>query len=100
MGYYAPSLADRVMELLIPPGIESDPPAQLREQNGLARPSEDLQERGNYPSHVMKSSLYTAASLRPAVATTMSAGAGLHCGRCGDGGRELATECQCLQPGD
>jgi short-subunit dehydrogenase len=79
-GYYAPRLADRYMEHYVIPGTESGQPARPREQNGLARPSDNLQERGNYPGHVMQSSLYTQATLHPAIASALLAGAGLAVG--------------------
>jgi hypothetical protein len=80
LGHYAPRLADRLMESFVIPGTESGEPARLREDNGLSRPSEALHERGNYPGHVMKTSLYTEATLRPVVSTSVAAGVALALG--------------------
>lgn len=77
MGYYAPRLTDRLMEQFVIPGSESGQPARPRDENGLARPSNNLQERGNYPGHVMRTSLYTQASLHPAITSAVVAGAGM-----------------------
>jgi len=76
-GYYAPRLADRFMERYVIPGSESGAAPRPRQDNGLMRPSDNLQERGNYSGHVMRSSLYTQASLHPAITSAMVAGAGL-----------------------
>jgi len=76
-GYYAPRLADRYMERYVIPGSESGTPPRPRDHNGLMRPSDNLQERGNYAGHVIRSSLYTQASLHPALTGAVVAGAGL-----------------------
>ena len=62
------------------PGTKSDKPPRPRAENGLDRPSESLQERGDYPGPVSKTSLYTEASLRPALTGAVVAGAGLAIG--------------------
>jgi short-subunit dehydrogenase len=76
-GYHAPRLTDLGMERYVIPGSESGDLARPRHDNGLMRPSNKLQERGNYPGHVMRNSLYTQASLHPALAGAVVAGAGL-----------------------
>jgi hypothetical protein len=76
-GYYAPRLSDRYMERYVIPGSESGTPPRPRDHNGLMRPSDNLQERGNYAGHVIRSSLYTQASLHPALTGAVVAGAGL-----------------------
>jgi short-subunit dehydrogenase len=77
IGYYTPRLTDRLMERLLIPGTQSSQPARPRNENGLLQPSDNLQERGNYPGHVMHSSLYTQARLHPGIASAVLAGAGL-----------------------
>jgi short-subunit dehydrogenase len=67
LGYYAPRLTDRYMQSLVMPAMQSDRPPLPREQSALDRPSERLAERGEYPGHVAKSSVYTQASLHPAL---------------------------------
>jgi hypothetical protein len=79
-GYYTPRLTDKVMQRKMIPGTKSDTPPRPREQNGLDQPSENLQERGDYPGHVNKTSLYTEASLRPGAPGAVVAGAGLVAG--------------------
>lgn len=76
MGLWAPRLTDRVMEAAAIPGFQSDKPAGPRGDNALDRPSERLAERGDYPGHVSRSSLYTWASLNPAITGTALVGAG------------------------
>lgn len=77
LGYFAPRFADKLMERSIISGTKSDRPPRPRGRNGLDRPSEHLTERGNYEGHVMKSSVYTKASLHPAATLARMAGAGL-----------------------
>jgi short-subunit dehydrogenase len=78
LGYYAPRLADLLMESLFSRQQQSDrPPLRPRQDNGLDRPSGDLQERGDYQGHVSESSLYTTASLHPLLTGAALVGAGL-----------------------
>ena len=78
MGYYAPRLADLLMETLFARQQQSDrPPARPRRDNALDRPSGDLRERGDYQGHVSESSLYTTASLHPMLTGVALVGAGL-----------------------
>lgn len=77
MGYHAPRLADRLMERFVIPGTESGQPPRPRDENALMQPSDNLQERGNYPGHVLRSSLYTRARLHPGITSAIVAGAGL-----------------------
>ena len=76
-GYYAPRLADRYMGRYVIPGSESGMPARPPDHNGLMRPSDNVQERGNYSGLVMRSNLYSQAGLRPALTGAVVAGAGL-----------------------
>ncbi len=78
LGYYAPRLADLLMESFLVRQQQSDrPPARPRRDNALDRPSGDLQERGEYQGHVAESSLYTTASLHPVLTGMALLGAGL-----------------------
>ncbi len=78
LGYYAPRLADLLMESFFVGQQKSDrPPSKGSHDNGLDRPSGDLQERGDYPGHVAKSSLYTTASLHPLLTGAALVSAGL-----------------------
>ncbi len=78
LGYYAPRLADLLMESLFAEQQQSDrPPARPRNDNALDRPSGDLQERGDYQGHVSESSLYTTASLHPLLTGAALIGTGL-----------------------
>ena len=66
MGRMAPGLTDKVMEKVIIPGTPSGrTPRRARNRSGLDGPTEFLQERGNYPGHVMQTSAYTAMRLNP-----------------------------------
>jgi short-subunit dehydrogenase len=77
LGHYAPALADKTLGRKAIKDTPSDKPARPRDQNGLNRPSEYLTERGDYDGHVAKSSLYTQATLHPALAGAAVLGAGL-----------------------
>ena len=72
---YAPRLGDKFMERAMIPGMHSN--RRPRAASALDRPSENLVERGNYEGHVMRSSLYTKASLHPLATAALIAGAGL-----------------------
>jgi len=65
LGSVAPRLADKILEHRVTGGTQSDRPRRPREENALERPSPHPAERGNYPGHVARSSLYTRASLHP-----------------------------------
>jgi len=78
LGYYAPRLADLLMETLFANQQQTDrPPARPRGENALDRPSDNLRERGDYQGHVSESSLYTTASLHPMLTGAALVGAGL-----------------------
>lgn len=77
MGYYTPRLADKYQEKFVIPNTPSQRPPRPRNESALDRPSEHLAERGNYPGHVMKSSIYTQASLHPLLAGAAAAVAGV-----------------------
>ncbi|MCC2643420.1 MAG: hypothetical protein K0S45_3833, partial [Nitrospira sp.] len=77
LGYYAPRLADLLMESLFARQQQTGRPARSLEDNGLDHPSGDLQERGDYRGHVSETSLYTTASLHPLLTGAALVGAGL-----------------------
>lgn len=68
MGTLAPRLTDRYMEATMFDQQRSDEPAQARPRDTLYRPRQgDVDEEGSYPGHVMQSSVYTRAALRPSL---------------------------------
>ena len=76
-GYYAPRATDKLMEKTMVDQQQSGEPARSRSSGGLYEASGELKERGGYQGHVAKSSLYTKASLHPAMTTALLVGAGL-----------------------
>ena len=75
LGRFAPGLADRLMERAMIPGTPSGrPPRRAHDKSGLDVPTEALETAGNYPGHVARSSLYTAAMLHPAIAGAVTVG--------------------------
>jgi hypothetical protein len=77
MGHYAPRMTDKFMKSRIISGTKSGKAPRPLDHNGLDRPSENLTERGDYEGHVAKTSLYTQASLSPALTRAAIAGTGL-----------------------
>jgi short-subunit dehydrogenase len=76
LGYYAPRLTDLVMQTATFGRTQThERPARPREQNALDRPSDRLQERGDYEGHVFETSLYTQATMHPVRATALALGA-------------------------
>jgi len=65
LGYHAPRLADKLMEAVFFDQTKSDQPPRPLDQNGLEHAAGTLDERGTYPGHVRKTSLYTEAVLHP-----------------------------------
>ena len=76
LGYYASGLTDTVMEKVFGPAQREDRPPRPRDANSLDGPAGALEQRGDHERHVAESSLYTKASLRPALAGAVLAGAG------------------------
>lgn len=74
LGNYAPGLVDKVMEWTLFKIQQTDQPKRNHEDNGLHKPTQDLQERGGYSGHVAESSVYTKASLHPAATVLLSTG--------------------------
>jgi short-subunit dehydrogenase len=77
IGKYAPRVLDKLMAATMDKMQRSEQPARNRADNGLDRPSGELKERGGYPGHVARSSLYTKASLHPIITGALLVGAGL-----------------------
>ena len=74
---FAPRITDRVMEHTLFRAQRTD---RLKDGNGqgiLHHPGNDLEERGGYAGHVARTSLYTKASQRPALAGAAIVAAGL-----------------------
>lgn len=81
MGNYAPRLTDRYMETMMIESQKSDRPVNGRDREGLyASHDNSLTERGGYDGHVAESSLYTTASLHPAITSAVATGAALALG--------------------
>jgi len=76
-GVKAPRLMDRLMRRWAFDIQKSDRPASPDRRDGLYAASGGLEERGAYGGHVMNSSLYTKAALRPFVTGLVLAGAGV-----------------------
>jgi short-subunit dehydrogenase len=66
-GHYAPEITDKVMKWTMFDLQETDKPARSPRENALHQPSGPYAERGGYKGHVAESSLYTKASLHPAL---------------------------------
>lgn len=78
---YAPRLSDTYMEKTMFAAQKTDKPANGRSKEGLWDSHDSsLRERGEYNGHVAESSLYTMASLHPAITGTVAAGAALAVG--------------------
>lgn len=66
MGHLAPRLMDRSMEATMFSAQKTDRPRRPGRTDALYRPEPGSgRERGGYPGHVMRSSLYTRAALHP-----------------------------------
>ncbi|HXT61543.1 MAG TPA: SDR family oxidoreductase [Pyrinomonadaceae bacterium] len=76
-GFVTPRGTDKVMESVMFNEQQEDRPSSSPHA-GLDQPSSSLVERGGYPGHVARSSLYTKSSLHPFVAGGLiAAGLGL-----------------------
>jgi short-subunit dehydrogenase len=74
LGKYAPELTDVYQRMAHFSGQKSDKP-KMPHRGGLHSSGTPLQERGEYEGRVMKSSLYTKASLHPFTTGAIMAGA-------------------------
>ncbi|WP_106477779.1 SDR family oxidoreductase [Phytohalomonas tamaricis] len=76
LGHCAPRLTDAIMESMM---IRQQKTGRQehRRHFALHEPATDMKEGADYQRHVMKSSIYTEASLRPALKATLFAGAAL-----------------------
>jgi short-subunit dehydrogenase len=71
-----PRFADAVMKKTMFRQQHSGQPPRPRDQHALDKPSNDPSAEGGYPGFVQHRSLYTAASLRPVLTTTLLVAAG------------------------
>lgn len=74
LDYFAPRLTDRLMGGMMIDQQKSGR-AEHRQSFALHEPGTEMRERGSYPHHVCKTSLYTEASMHPVITTTVIAGA-------------------------
>ncbi|HSU24701.1 MAG TPA: SDR family NAD(P)-dependent oxidoreductase, partial [Pyrinomonadaceae bacterium] len=80
-GKFAPRTFDKVMESTMLGQTRSGEPAKPHLLENLYGPHDDqLHERGEYRWPVLENSIYTRASLHPAVTTAVAAGAALAIG--------------------
>jgi short-subunit dehydrogenase len=80
-GKFAPRTFDKVMESTMLGQTRSGEPAKPHPLESLYEPHDDrLHERGDYRWPVLENSIYTRASLHPAVTTAVAAGAALALG--------------------
>lgn len=77
LGNYLPRVTDKVMEWTMFDAQKSDQPQRNNEAHNLYHPADGLRERGGYEGHVAESSLYTKASLHPALTGALLTGAAL-----------------------
>lgn len=81
MGEYAPLMTDKFMETTMLEGQKTDRPAGFNGFESLYESGDSrLKERGDYEGHVAESSLYTTASLHPAITGAVATGAALALG--------------------
>ncbi len=104
LGNLAPRLTDRVMENVVFTAQQSDQIEQDRQDHSLYGPVKGLQERGGQAPHVLKSSLYTEASLHPVMTGVVASVAGVvlasfirHGRAKGHGHRVRATRTQSIK---
>jgi short-subunit dehydrogenase len=74
VGYHAPRVTDAIMRATFFSGSKSDLPPVPGDPNGLEEPTGTLTERGTYPGHVRKTSLYTEGELHSLAARVTLAG--------------------------
>ena len=74
---YAPRLLDKLMEATMFKQQQTGIPKELNQRDGLFGPNDGGFERGDYRGHVIKSSIYTKASLHPLMTGAVIAAAGL-----------------------
>lgn len=76
LGTTFPRLTDKVMELVMTPMQTTKEPAGDIDRHSLYSPMEGKDERGDYPSYVSETSLYTQARMHPVASTLALLGAG------------------------
>jgi short-subunit dehydrogenase len=78
MGKMTPRLGDKYMEATMFSGQQKDRPADPDRPDALYEPEPGSgREHGDYPGHVMRSSLYTRAALNPGIAVIVLSMIGL-----------------------
>jgi len=81
LGKYAPRLTDKFMENVMFERLTTKQSTDGRAKDGLYMSKDDsLTERGEHVGHVAESSLYTTASLHPAITSAVATGAALALG--------------------
>jgi NAD(P)-dependent dehydrogenase (short-subunit alcohol dehydrogenase family) len=80
LGNYLPRVTDKVMEWTMFDLQTSNQPRRDNEADSLYQATDGLRERGGYQGHIAESSLYTKASLHPALTGATVAGAALALG--------------------
>jgi hypothetical protein len=74
LGHYMPRVADKLMEWTMLRAQRAGRPERNPEAHSLYRPTNGSKERSAYEGHVAESSLYTKATLHPALTGAMLAG--------------------------
>jgi hypothetical protein len=80
IGNTLPRVTDKIMEWTMFDWQKSDQSQRDSAAHSLYHPTDGLQERGGYQGHVAGSSVYTKASLHPALTGATVAGAALALG--------------------
>jgi len=76
-GHHLPQLTDKWMTATMFERQKSGKPKPDNRRDSLHTPTEGGEERGDYPGHIAKSSLYMQAALHPLVIGSLIAGIGL-----------------------
>jgi short-subunit dehydrogenase len=77
MAKHAPRLTDRCMERTMFEQQQSEEPARSDRRDALWDASQGVREQGDYPGHVMKSSMYTSAKQHPLITGAILGAAGV-----------------------
>jgi len=81
LGKFAPRITDKIMETTMMGQTRSSEPAVPHTLEGLYESHDPrLNQRGTYDGHVSESSIYTRASLHPAITSAVATGAALALG--------------------
>jgi len=77
MAKHAPRLTDRYMERAMFEQQQSEEPARSDRRDAIWEASQGVREQGDYPGHVMKSSMYTSAKQHPLITGAILGAAGV-----------------------